>query len=197
MGNFDLDQTINEYAPYNGDDKKVQVMKIYFSHGQESGPWGSKITRLAEIAQALGCAVKSIDYAGIPDPDQRVALLVELLQEETDEVLLVGSSMGGYVALVASEQLASKQLRGVFLLAPALYMPGYQVQTYQPPDTHLEVVHAWSDDIIPAEYSIRFAKEQDCTLHLIAGDHRLNSAMHVVEPLFKQFIISTTCGNKI
>ena len=37
-------------------------MKIYFAHGKESGPWGSKIKRLAGIAEDLGCAVESIDY---------------------------------------------------------------------------------------------------------------------------------------
>ena len=37
-------------------------MKIYFAHGKESGPWGSKIKRLAGIAKDLGCAVESIDY---------------------------------------------------------------------------------------------------------------------------------------
>jgi hypothetical protein len=36
-------------------------MKVYFSHGKESGPWGSKIKRLAGIAQQKGYAVDSID----------------------------------------------------------------------------------------------------------------------------------------
>ncbi|ART81584.1 hypothetical protein CBP31_02190 [Oceanisphaera profunda] len=191
-------------------------MKVYFAHGKESGPWGSKIARLAELATAQGYAVESIDYRGMDDPDQRVELLVSLLQKETGKVLLVGSSMGGYVALVTAQKLASERptsakqasepvtVAGVFLLAPALYIPGYQVQDYQPnyppnyqpngqPNSQRQyapvaVVHGWSDDIIPAAHSIRFAEQHNCSLHLIPGDHRLNSSMHLVEPLFSQFM---------
>ena len=79
-------------------------MKVIFSHGKESGPWGSKIQRLAEIARRAGCDVDSIDYTDTFDPDLRVERLLERLKSEPDSVLLVGSSMGGYVALVAAEQ---------------------------------------------------------------------------------------------
>ena len=37
-------------------------MKIIFSHGKESGPWGTKIKRLANVAKRLNCSVESIDY---------------------------------------------------------------------------------------------------------------------------------------
>ena len=54
---------------------------VVFAHGQESGPWGTKITALAEAAQALGWAVESTDYRVLPDkndPDARVAHLLAL-----------------------------------------------------------------------------------------------------------------------
>lgn len=159
-------------------------MKVYFSHGKESGPWGSKIKRLADIAQQKGCAVDSIDYSDILDPDLRVERLLSVLGSTDEVFVLVGSSMGGYVSLVAAEQVNAK---GVFLLAPALYIEGYQQQNYHPRG-HVEVVHGWSDDIIPVDNSIRFAKAVDCSLHLISGDHRLNSSIEVVEPLFLQFL---------
>lgn len=160
-------------------------MKIYFAHGKESGPWGSKIKRLAVIAQKKGFDVESIDYTDCNDPDLRVERLIEVLKNETDVYLLVGSSMGGYVSLVASNQVKAK---GLFLLAPALYMPGYKRQTYQKNCGHIEVVHGWSDDVIPFEHSIRFAKENNCSLHLIPGDHRLNSSIDAVEILFDGFL---------
>ena len=182
-------------------------MKVYFSHGKESGPWGSKITRLATLAKAQGCTVDSIDYQGIDDPDQRVELLVSLLKKETGKVLLVGSSMGGYTALVAAIKLVAEQqenaqlsIAGIFLLAPALYLPGYQAQHYPLQHLHqptpnpipVAVVHGWADNIIPTANVIRFGQEQNCSLHLIPGDHRLNSSMHLVEPIFNQFIGSVT-----
>jgi hypothetical protein len=44
-------------------------MKVIFSHGKESGPWGSKITKLANIAKTLCFEVDSIDYSNIASPD--------------------------------------------------------------------------------------------------------------------------------
>jgi len=158
-------------------------MKVYFSHGKESGPWGSKIKTLANIAETHGCSVDSIDYSDLSDPDLRVERLLDVLKGAEEEFLLVGSSMGGYVSLVASESVDAK---GVFLLAPALFMPGYQKQAYS--GGNIEIVHGWSDDIIPPENAIKFAKESNCTLHLIAGDHRLNSSIEFVAELFLQFI---------
>lgn len=161
-------------------------MKIYFSHGKESGPWGSKIKRLANVAKEQGYSVDSIDYTNTLDPDLRVEQLIKILKNEEDEFLLVGSSMGGYVSLVASEQVNAK---GVFLLAPALFMQGYKKQIYNN-NNNIEIVHGWSDDIIPPENSIKFAKNIDCSLHLISGDHRLNSSIEVVEKIFSQFLTS-------
>ena len=140
-------------------------MRVYFSHGKESGPWGGKITRLANIAEALGFAVDSIDYSDTLDPDTRVKRLVHSLAKAEDEFLLVGSSMGGYVALVAAERVAAQ---GLFLLAPALFMPGYQRQTYRS-SKNIEIVHGWSDEVIPPEHSIKFARASNCSLHLISG----------------------------
>lgn len=161
-------------------------MKVYFAHGKESGPWGSKIIRLANIAKQHGYSVDSIDYSDLADPELRVDRLISTLEKEEEGCLLVGSSMGGYVSLVASEQV---DVQGIFLLAPALFMEGYKKQIYTH-NTHIEIIHGWSDDIIPAEHSIKYAKNSDCSLHLISGDHRLNSSITVVERLFTQFLTS-------
>jgi alpha/beta superfamily hydrolase len=117
---------------------------------------------------------------------------VSILKNEEDSFILVGSSMGGYVSLVASDEVKT---HAVFLLAPALYIPGYKKQKYCTTHKHLEVIHGWSDDTIPPEHSIKFAKEADCTLHLISGDHRLNSSIKTVEGLFRKFLCKVLLGN--
>ena len=50
---------------------------VIFSHGQESGPWGTKIRAMAATVEALGCKADSIDYQGIADPGERVDKLKE------------------------------------------------------------------------------------------------------------------------
>lgn len=160
-------------------------MKVIFSHGKESGPWGFKIKRLSPLAEQSGCSVESIDYTDLVDPDARAERLMDVLHDEQERVILVGSSMGGYVSLVAA---ATVDVKGVFLMAPALYMPGFRVQEYPSKSGCIEIVHGWSDDIIPVENSMRYARQADCSLHLISGDHPLNSSIEVVESLFLSFL---------
>lgn len=159
-------------------------MKVIFSHGKESGPWGTKIRFLANIAEQMGCQIQSIDYSDTLDPEKRVERLMQAIPKDDPEVLLVGSSMGGYVSLVTALQ---HKVRGVFLLAPAVAMPGYKVQSY-PVSCPVTCVHGWQDEIIPAENILNFAKQLNITLHLIPGDHRLNDSLKAVGVLFKQFL---------
>ena len=180
-------QASNIKIALSGNENGVN-MKVIFSHGKESGPWGSKITQLANIAKAAGCRVDSIDYSNIVSPDERVTKLNTYLASELEPYILVGSSMGGYVSLVAS---LSNQPLGVFLLAPALYMQGYQQQSYNTKLNNIEIVHGWSDDIVPVASSIKYAQQAQCTLHLIDGDHRLNSSITQVIALFESFLLTT------
>ncbi len=161
-------------------------MKLIFSHGLESGPWGYKIERLAVVAEQHGLIVDSIDYTDTMDADIRVDRLVSVLKLEPEPVVLLGSSIGGYVSLVASETVAP---HAMFLLAPALYMPGLGQQEYASCSPHTEIVHGWSDDIIPVENSIRYAKQADCYLHILSENHTLNDSIDVVERLFDAFLV--------
>lgn len=160
-------------------------MKVYFSHGKESGPWGSKIKALAAVAEEMLMDVESIDYTDLNDPDQRVLRLLDRLKDEEDDVVLVGSSMGGYVSTVAS---MSHPVKGLFLLAPALYIPGYQHQQYPVPRIFITVIHGWEDDVIPYQHSVRFCSESKADLHLIDGDHRLNDRIYTLKWIFKEFL---------
>ena len=99
---------------------------VVFSHGQESGPWGTKIRAMAELVRELGCDAESVDYQGIADPAERVNKLVKEVSGIDDTLVLVGSSMGGHVATAAATATGAA---GVFVLAPAYYMPGYEELT--------------------------------------------------------------------
>ena len=164
-------------------------MKVIFSHGKESGPWGRKITKLAECATQGGFEVESIDYTATLDPDKRAKILHQQLQHESQPLILVGSSMGGYVSVVNAMQ---HKLKGLFLMAPALYMPGYKIQDYAI-HCECEVVHGWSDDIIPVQHAIQFAHQNHATLHAIEGDHSLTAALPTVARLFEQFLARYQC----
>lgn len=167
-------------------------MKLYFAHGKESGPWGGKIQFLAGCAREIGWEVESLDYTDLPDdPDSRVARLIGRLETEPAPIVLVGSSMGGYVSLVASSRVP---VAGLFLMAPALYLPGYQEKNFSKPNCPIEIVHGWRDDIVPPEHSIRFAKTTGTTLHLIEDDHRFSAKLDILGELLIPFLQKLSSG---
>lgn len=146
--------------------------QIVFSHGKESGPWGHKITALAETAAALGFAVDSLDYRSDRDLAARIARL-ERAGASGRPLVLAGSSMGGYVSAMACQALKPDAL---FLMAPAFYLEGYPGDPKECP-TDTEVIHGWDDDVVPLASSLAFAKRRRAFLHLVADDHRLGHSL--------------------
>jgi predicted esterase len=158
---------------------------VVFSHGQESGPWGTKIRAMAELVQSMGCAAESIDYQGIADPTMRVEKCVRECAQIDDKLILAGSSMGGHVATAAAEDVGAA---GLFVLAPAYYMEGFADLTPQPPQIPICIVHGWHDDIVPVENSIRFARACSATLHIVDGDHRLTANIEEINEYLRRFV---------
>jgi len=158
---------------------------VVFSHGQESGPWGTKITAMAGLVRELGCAAESIDYRGIDDPSERVDKLVAACRNYGRPLILAGSSMGGHVATAAAAEVSAA---GLFVLAPAYFMPGFENLTPQPPDMPIAIVHGWNDDIVPVEHSIRFAAQCRAELHLLDGDHRLTENIADINYYLRRFV---------
>lgn len=163
---------------------------VVFSHGKESGPNGTKIQRLMAVAEDMGMRTNSVDYRNCTSAMERVALLTQTINGLgvfSQQLVLVGSSMGGYVSMaVANEMLVA----GLFLMAPALWMPAeeYTIQSYHPMTTKVEITHGLHDDIVPCEHSIRFAREHaNTTLHLVPDDHRLKASHDFLTCQFKRF----------
>ncbi|HYL04206.1 MAG TPA: alpha/beta fold hydrolase [Steroidobacteraceae bacterium] len=160
---------------------------VVFSHGQESGPWGRKITALAEVARSEGYEAHSVDYRGIDGARARVARLVDFCKELAGDLVLVGSSMGAYVSVASASLLHA---RGVFLMAPALYLEGLPELRAGGLDCPAVVVHGWRDEVVPFEHSLRFAHSHRAALHLLDGDHRLHNQLRVIQHLFEFFLIA-------
>jgi len=183
---------------------KISNNTLYFAHGQESGPWGTKIQYLAEIARGRGFHVESPDYSHIPDPDDRVRSLLDQIprprntshdslerpmdshgDENGGKLVLAGSSAGGYVSAVASEFLNPD---GLFLMAPAVSLRGFGKRNPQPNASHRWVVHGWDDDIVSPQSVIGFAAQHKMQLHMLDGDHRLVDVLPTVGTLFALFL---------
>ncbi|MBF0368300.1 MAG: alpha/beta hydrolase [Magnetococcales bacterium] len=159
--------------------------QIFFAHGKSGTPWGSKIQRLADLAKERGFEVESLDYQGITSPDDRVQKLLDRAPAPSGQLLLVGSSMGAYLSIVASEKLRPD---GLFLLAPAIYKRGYAIQDPVPHSPLTVAVHGYGDEVIPVADAIRFAQKHKIRLHLVDSGHRLLDAMPFIEKAFGWFL---------
>jgi len=167
--------------------RKAGSHTVCFSHGKESGPWGTKITALAEIAKKKGFNVVSIDYKGEPEPEARVKRLLCEYKKSDGINVLVGSSMGGYVATVASRHFEPD---GLFLMAPAFGIKGYPEQFPKPCARKIVVVHGMHDDVVPNRNSMEFAIQNNAQYHMLDDGHQLIDSIPFICDIFGLFLDS-------
>jgi len=97
--------------------------------------------------------------------------------------------MGGWVVTAASNHVGPL---GLFLLAPAFYVPGYPDVAPVYPPTHIEIVHGWRDEVIPYAHSVQFGLQHACAVHLVDDDHRLGGSLEMIGGYFKVFLERVT-----
>lgn len=157
---------------------------VILSHGMESGPNATKVTRLAAVADGLGFTSERVDDQGIFDPFQRLQRLLPKIDAASGPLVLVGSSLGAYVSGLASLQRA---VAGLFLLAPPVHRRGVE------PDLdlrarHICIVHGWRDELIPPEEVYALALAHRAQLKLYDSDHRLSDVVAELERDFAAFL---------
>lgn len=163
----------------------MPIATVIFAHGKESGPWGIKIRALAKIAERSGCRIISRDDRDVADPELRVDRLIEEAASLDGPLVLVGSSMGGYVATLASRAIRPV---GLFLMAPAFGLPGYAEQAPQPSCRELDIVYGWADDIVPLAPVLEFARTQQAYFHLLPAGHALIEQLEWLTRIFEIFL---------
>jgi pimeloyl-ACP methyl ester carboxylesterase len=159
-----------------------------FSHGKESSPNSTKINMLRQVAEKYGFTTAALDYTRCLNANERIQLLRAFVAtQNTESLVLVGSSMGGYISTVLATDY---QAAGLFLLCPALYMPDgeYEVQEYHPLCKSIEIIHGWEDEVVPYENSIRFGHQTKAVVNLVADNHRLQNSYAFIEKRFTNFL---------
>ncbi len=158
---------------------------VIYNHGKDSSPWGEKTIAFTDVAKQHGYEIESPDYRAQLDPDKRVKILLAMDLTGYDQIVLIGSSMGAYVATVAAQKM---EISGLFLLAPAFYLPGYRQTEFNPPLVNTLVFHGWQDDIVPPEHSWRFCQKYNIALKMLDSDHRLISKLPELVQEFDDFL---------
>jgi len=98
-------------------------MRVFYLHGFVSSPKSTKVQYFTEMLGRLGVDVRSPDFN---EPDFRTMTMTRMLQQlehdlatSSEAATLIGSSLGGTLAILAAAQFADRVGRLV-LLAPAV-----------------------------------------------------------------------------
>ncbi|AXA84235.1 hypothetical protein DCD74_05575 [Lysobacter oculi] len=149
------------------------------SHGFESGPDATKVTALAEAADALGWTHERPDYTDLDtrrdiselgDVPARLQRLLALAQDAARRgpVVLAGSSLGAYISGLVSLQVP---VAGLFLMAPPIRMGTAHPLDAAPVPT--SIIHGWRDELIPADEVVMWAQARRDRLLMVDDAHRL------------------------
>lgn len=161
------------------------MTQVYFFHGAFSSPQSTKIQYLKRLAEARRFSIIIPDQSAITSPDDRVQQMLQYDFPQDDELVLVGSSMGGYVATVLSAHVKPK---GLFLMAPAVFMDNYQNHDLVPHAQQVSIVHGWHDDVIPLPNVLHFAEQNNADLHILDGKHNLRENISTIGVIFDHFL---------
>src|SRR6056297_928494 len=142
-------------------------MQILFLHGLESGPHGSKFQALTWMFGE----VLAPDCTGVKDESQRLRIIQQTLDAEKEPVIVVGSSMGGLMALLLN-QARPNRVAGMVLCAPAIHRPAAKNLDFEKLHPTI-VIHGTADTVVPFDCSSVFGKR----LIAVDDDHRLSNSM--------------------
>jgi len=151
------------------------------SHGFESGPDATKVTALAQAAEALGYSCERPDYTDLDarhdisafgDVLARQQRLLDVARDAASRgpLVLAGSSLGAYISARVSLEITPAAL---FLMAPPVRMgPAPPLDAAAVPTS---IIHGWDDELIPASEVVAWARERRARLLLVDDNHRLSA----------------------
>ncbi|WP_309043963.1 YqiA/YcfP family alpha/beta fold hydrolase [Marinobacter sediminicola] len=165
------------------------ITHVFLSHGLESGPGGTKIQALKALAESFeNVRAHAIDHRSTKDPAARLTQMQDAIAASganPRNIILAGSSMGGWVCAQTSEQTP---VLGCFLLAPALAMEGYPQSSPRIQAKHVQIIHGWDDDVVPPMPVIELARKQALPTLLLPDGHRLANSLERITNEFEGFL---------
>jgi pimeloyl-ACP methyl ester carboxylesterase len=175
---------------------------LYYLHGYQSSPTGEKATLLKETLGAIPIAYRD------DSPEKLVisrclSRISEVLQND-DHVVLIGSSLGGFLA--ASTALTHPTVTQLILLNPAIIpleidlrttegMPLRILEEMRDPclfeqkiPAKITILRGTLDDLVPDEWILSFAKAQLATIQLFNDDHRFSKNLQKLPTIISELL---------
>lgn len=165
---------------------------VILSHGLDSSPEATKVSALARVAEGMGWTTERPDYGDldargeIGEVTARLERLLDRAQAAPQPLVLAGSSMGAFVAALASLEV---ECVGLFLMAPPVVLEGFP-QSLDAELIPTTVIHGWDDELIPAGDVVRWAQVRNDRLIMVDDGHRLANHVDFCAEEFGRFLAS-------
>lgn len=149
---------------------------IYFFHGLESAPHGTKYQRLNEHFE-----VTSPDFQGM-DIWERLDK-AERITEQMRDLVVVGSSYGGLLAALLYSR-HPERFRSYVLMAPALYLEAAKHIERMPDDA--AVIHGLRDEVVPIDAVREMCARFGVDITEVDDGHRLHGSLDLMVEAVEQ-----------
>ena len=175
---------------------------LYYIHGYQSSPDGDKGTLFTEQLDA-----KAIQYRDCKPEDLIISDCLKNIYDaikHDKNVILIGSSLGGFLA--ASTALQLPTVTKIILLNPAIIPPTTNLDEHQDvPRTILEdminkrlfteklsadicILRGSEDTVVPDNWILDFAIAQEATIKFLHDDHRFSHNLLRLPKIIAQMI---------
>lgn len=149
---------------------------IYFFHGLESAPVGTKSLRLKEAFEVVAPDFQGMDIWQRLDKAERITA-------DKRDLVVVGSSYGGLLAALLYSR-HPERFRGYVLMAPALYRDAAE-QVERMPDNCV-VIHGIHDDVVPLDAVRDTCAKFGVEVTEVDDDHRLHDSLELMVDAVRQ-----------
>lgn len=165
--------------------------QIILSHGTGAGPDATKISALAEQAEALGWRAIRPDFRREDERGlaasvaPRLEKLLAAIDACVEPPVLVGSSMGAFASGLAASR---RKVAGLFLLATPTAIPDDDHGFELPSGVPTLLIHGWRDEVCALDDLHDFARRRGLPLLVLDDDHRLGASVPAIAAQFRLFL---------
>lgn len=181
---------------------KYHNSKLYYIHGYQSNPTGSKAVLFKKTLQAVPLPYRSGKPEDLVIADCLQNIAQSIAHDRT--VTFIGSSLGGFLA--AKTALDSSNVTKLILLNPAIIPPSTTFDTHTDvPKRILEemieprlfeekilaeilILRGTQDYVVPHEWVTKFAMAQQATVRFFHDDHRFTKTLPQLPQLIAQYL---------
>lgn len=174
---------------------------LYYIHGYLSSPDGTKGQLFEKELNAI-----PIKYRDVEPEDLVISDCLDRIKEvigDDSEPVLIGSSLGG---LLAAKTALYNDIKSLILLNPAIIPTDIDMSTLSgmPPrifeemfdtnlysskiDSNITIFVGTNDTVVPNDWSIKFAKVQEATIHFYKDDHQFSNYINRLPELIRKLL---------